>query len=249
MMMNADRTILHIRGLHKWFGTLHVLRGVDLSVVEGQVVCLVGPSGSGKSTLLRCINRLETPSSGQILLEGQEITRPGVNLVDVRRQMGMVFQQFNLFPHMTVLQNVMEGPLTALRMPRAEAESIGRELLRKVGLADKADARPAQISGGQQQRVAIARALAMKPKMMLFDEPTSALDPELAVEVLNSMKQLAEEGMTMIVVSHEMPFVRGVSDWLVMLDEGVVTEEGPTAEVFEQPKQERTRRFLGQFHW
>ncbi len=244
-----DVPILEIRGLEKRFGALHVLKGVDLIVRGKEVVCLIGPSGSGKSTLLRCINGLESPSAGRILLEGREITGRGVRLVDVRRQIGMVFQQFNLFPHMSVLQNVMEGPLTALKVPRAEAERMGVELLKKVGLGDKARERPAQLSGGQQQRVAIARALAMNPKIMLFDEPTSALDPELAVEVLTIMRQLAEEGMTMVVVSHEMPFVRGVSKRLVMLDEGVIVEEGVTAEIFENPRQGRTRRFLGQFKW
>jgi ABC-type polar amino acid transport system ATPase subunit len=225
------------------------IRGIDLQVHESEVVCLVGPSGSGKSTCLRCINRLETPSRGHILLDGQETNRRGVNLVEIRRRIGMVFQQFNLFPHMSVLGNVIEGPVTALHMPRAEAEALGRSLLARVGLSDKADARPSQLSGGQQQRVAIARALAMKPEIMLFDEPTSALDPELAVEVLNIMKQLADDGMTMVVVSHEMPFVRGVSDWLVMMDGGAIVEEGPTAEVFERPAHERTARFLRQFQW
>jgi ABC-type polar amino acid transport system ATPase subunit len=241
--------VLEIRKLEKWFGWLHVLRGVDLVVQERDVVSVVGPSGSGKSTLLRCINRLESPTRGQIFLSGEDITTPGMKLVAVRRQIGMVFQQFNLFPHMTALQNVMEGPLTALRMPRPEAEAVGIELLRKVGLEHKAGVRPAQLSGGQQQRVAIARALAMKPRIMLFDEPTSALDPELAVEVLRIMRQLAEEGMTMLVVSHEMPFVRGVSTRLVMLDDGGVLEEGPTGQVFDSPRHERTGRFLGQFQW
>ncbi len=244
-----DVPVLEIRGLEKRFGALHVLKGVDLIVRGKEVVCLIGPSGSGKSTLLRCINGLESPTAGRILLEGREITGRSVRLVDVRRQIGMVFQQFNLFPHMSVLQNVMEGPLTALKVPRADAERMGVDLLKKVGLEDKARERPAQLSGGQQQRVAIARALAMNPKIMLFDEPTSALDPELAVEVLTIMRQLAEEGMTMVVVSHEMPFVRGVSKRLVMLDEGVIVEEGVTAEVFENPRQARTRRFLGQFRW
>ncbi len=247
--MTNGTPILAIRQLEKWFGPLHVLRGIDLDVREREVVCLVGPSGSGKSTLLRCINRLEAPTSGQVLLDGQDIAARGAKLVAVRRQIGMVFQSFNLFPHMSVLQNVMEGPLTALKVPRAEAEAIGHELLWKVGLAEKAHARPSQLSGGQQQRVAIARSLAMRPRIMLFDEPTSALDPELAVEVLTIMKQLADEGMTMLVVSHEMPFVHRVSGRVVMMDGGVIVEEGPTALVFEKPKHERTARFLRQFQW
>jgi polar amino acid transport system ATP-binding protein len=225
------------------------LRGIDLTVREREVVALIGPSGSGKSTFLRCLNRLEHPNAGRIALDTIEVTGRRVDLVKVRRHIGMVFQQFNLFPHMSVLDNVIEGPVTALKLPRDQARALGLELLRKVGLSDKATARPLQLSGGQQQRVAIARALAMQPRIMLFDEPTSALDPELTVEVLNVMKQLADEGMTMIVVSHEMAFVRRVAGRLVMLDEGRIVEQGPPAEVFARPKEERTRRFLQEFQW
>jgi glutamine transport system ATP-binding protein len=241
--------ILMVRDLHKHFGRLEVLRGVELDVCEGDVVAVIGSSGSGKSTFLRCINRLEHPTSGRILLEGQEITGRHVDLVATRRQIGMVFQQFNLFPHMSVLENVIEGPVTALKIPRPPARELGLELLTKVGLREKADARPAQLSGGQQQRVAIARALAMRPKIMLFDEPTSALDPELTAEVLNVIKQLADEGMTMIVVSHEMAFVRRVADRVVVMDEGRIVEQGSPEELFRNPREDRTRRFLQEFHW
>jgi polar amino acid transport system ATP-binding protein len=243
----TSTAILVVERLEKSFGTLHVLRGLNLVVNEGEVVAVVGPSGSGKSTLLRCLNRLETPNAGRIILAGGEITGRRVNLVEIRRKIGMVFQQFNLFPHMSVLANVIEGPLTALKMPRREAEDLGRTLLAKVGLTDKVDARPAQLSGGQQQRVAIARALAMNPRIMLFDEPTSALDPELTLEVLRVIKKLADEGMTMIVVSHEMSFVRKVADRFVMMDEGRIIEEGPPEQVFTRPQEERTRRFLQEF--
>ena len=238
-----------VEGLHKHFGPLEVLRGIDLTVQEKEVVALIGPSGSGKSTFLRCLNRLEHPNAGRIALGDIEVTGRRVDLVKVRRHIGMVFQQFNLFPHMSVLENVIEGPVTALKTPRDQARALGLELLKKVGLADKAEGRPAQLSGGQQQRVAIARALAMHPRIMLFDEPTSALDPELTVEVLNVMKQLADEGMTMIVVSHEMSFVRRVAGRLAMMDDGRIVEQGPPAEVFARPKEERTRRFLQEFQW
>ena len=242
-------TILKIRDLHKSFGAVPVLRGIDLDVSEREVVAVVGPSGSGKSTLLRCINRLEHPTSGQILLGDTDITARKANLVALRRQIGMVFQHFNLFPHLSVLENVIEGPVTALKTPRQEARELGLNLLTKVGLRDKADARPAQLSGGQQQRVAIARALAMRPRIMLFDEPTSALDPELTAEVLNVMKQLADEGMTMIVVSHEMSFVRRVAHRLIMMDGGRIIEQGPPELVFSQPQEDRTKRFLMEFQW
>jgi ABC-type polar amino acid transport system ATPase subunit len=247
--MIQREAILTVRDLHKQFGPLEVLRGVDLKVQEGEVVAIIGSSGSGKSTFLRCINRLEHPNTGQILLAGTEVTGRRADLVRVRRQIGMVFQQFNLFPHMSVLENVIEGPVTALRMPRVAARELGLALLVKVGLQDKADARPAQLSGGQQQRVAIARALAMQPKLMLFDEPTSALDPELTTEVLNVMKQLADEGMTMVVVSHEMAFVRRVADRVIIMDGGRIIEQGPPEEVFKNPREERTRRFLVEFQW
>jgi ABC-type polar amino acid transport system ATPase subunit len=247
--MSSAKPVLVVEGLHKHFGTLEVLRGIDLTVLEKEVVALIGPSGSGKSTFLRCLNRLEHPNAGRIALGDIEVTGRRVDLVKVRRHIGMVFQQFNLFPHMSVLENVIEGPVTALKTPRDQARAIGLELLKKVGLGDKAEGRPAQLSGGQQQRVAIARALAMHPRIMLFDEPTSALDPELTVEVLNVMKQLADEGMTMIVVSHEMSFVRRVAGRLVMMDDGRIVEQGPPAEVFARPKEERTRRFLQEFQW
>jgi ABC-type polar amino acid transport system ATPase subunit len=247
--MSSAQPVLVVEGLHKRFGTLEVLRGIDLTVREREVVALIGPSGSGKSTFLRCLNRLEHPNAGRILLSNIEVTGRRVDLVKVRRHIGMVFQQFNLFPHMSVLENVIEGPVTALKAPRDQARALGFELLRKVGLSDKAEARPVQLSGGQQQRVAIARALAMQPQIMLFDEPTSALDPELTVEVLNVMKQLADEGTTMIVVSHEMSFVRRVAGRLVMMDEGRIVEQGPPADLFARPKEERTRRFLQEFQW
>jgi ABC-type polar amino acid transport system ATPase subunit len=247
--LNAAQSILTIRDLHKSFGALEVLRGIDLDVAAGEVVAIIGSSGSGKSTLLRCINRLEHPTSGKVFLAGTEILAKRSSLVAMRRQIGMVFQHFNLFPHMGVLENVIEGPVTALRMPRAEARALGLSLLEKVGLADKATARPAQLSGGQQQRVAIARALAMKPRIMLFDEPTSALDPELTGEVLGVMKQLADEGMTMIVVSHEMSFVRRVANRVVVMDRGRIVEQGPPESVFADPQEERTRRFLKEFQW
>jgi polar amino acid transport system ATP-binding protein len=247
--MSSAKPVLVVEGLHKHFGPFEVLRGIDLTVEEREVVALIGPSGSGKSTFLRCLNRLEHPNAGRIALGDIEVTGRRVDLVKVRRHIGMVFQQFNLFPHMSVLENVIEGPVTALKTPRDQALTLGLALLKKVGLADKAEGRPAQLSGGQQQRVAIARALAMHPRIMLFDEPTSALDPELTVEVLNVMKQLAEEGMTMIVVSHEMAFVRRVAGRLVMMDEGRIVEQGSPAEVFARPKEERTRRFLQEFQW
>jgi polar amino acid transport system ATP-binding protein len=241
--------IIRVEDLHKHFGPLHVLRGVNLEVVRGEVVVIIGPSGSGKSTFLRCLNRLEEPSRGQIWLEGLDITAPRVHLPKVRRQIGMVFQHFNLFPHRTALENVMEGPLTVLRVPRDAARVRARDLLAKVGLSDKVDVKPSALSGGQQQRVAIARALAMDPKVMLFDEVTSALDPELVGEVLTVMKQLADEGMTMLVVTHEMHFGEKVADRVVMFDEGVIIEDGPPTRVFKRADHERTRRFLSQLHW
>ena len=241
--------IIRVEDLHKRFGAMHVLRGVNLEVARGEVVVIIGPSGSGKSTFLRCLNRLEEPSRGRICLEGTDITDRRVNLPRVRRQIGMVFQHFNLFPHRTALENVMEGPRTVLRVGREEARTRARQLLVKVGLADKVDVKPSALSGGQQQRVAIARALAMDPKVMLFDEVTSALDPELVGEVLTVMKQLADEGMTMLVVTHEMHFGEKVADRVVMFDEGVIIEEGPPKRVFTRADHERTRRFLSQLHW
>jgi ABC-type polar amino acid transport system ATPase subunit len=241
--------ILHVADLHKSYGDLAVLRGIDLDVAKGEVIVLIGPSGSGKSTFLRCLNRLEEPTRGTIVLDGVEVTGPRGDLHRIRRHMGMVFQHFNLFPHMTVLQNVMEGPRTVLGLPREQARERARSLLAKVHLADKADSKPASLSGGQQQRVAIARALAMDPKVMLFDEVTSALDPELVGEVLTVMKQLADEGMTMLVVTHEMGFGRRVADRVLVFDEGRVIEQGPPEQLFTAATQERTRRFLQQLEW
>ncbi|GAA3426352.1 amino acid ABC transporter ATP-binding protein [Streptosporangium nondiastaticum] len=235
---------VEIRDLHKSFGELEVLKGIDFSVEPGQVVCVIGPSGSGKSTLLRCVNLLEQPTSGRVVLEGIELTDPDVDLDAARRRVGMVFQQFNLFPHMTVLENVMIAQRRVLKRGKAEADRVARENLEKVGIAEKCDAYPAQLSGGQQQRVAIARALAMNPALMLFDEPTSALDPELVGDVLAVMRKLAEEGMTMLVVTHEMAFARDVADRVVFMDGGVIVEDGPAAQVIGDPQQERTKAFL-----
>jgi polar amino acid transport system ATP-binding protein len=244
--VNEVEPMVRLEGVHKSFGDLHVLRGIDLQVAPGSVVCILGPSGSGKSTLLRCINLLEPPDEGQIFLEGKEITTQAGGEVDfVRRRVGMVFQQFNLFPHKSVLDNVTLAPRTVLKRPEQEARVKAAALLRRVGLSEKVEEYPERLSGGQQQRVAIARALAMDPHVMLFDEVTSALDPELIKEVLDVMRELAFEGMTMIVVTHEMGFARQVADSVLLMDEGVVVEEGTPAEIFESPRQERTKRFLG----
>ena len=236
--------MITIRALTKSFGDNLVLRGIDLAVAAQEVVCVIGPSGSGKSTLLRCVNRLEEPTSGTITVNGIEICDPKCDLDAVRTQMGMVFQQFNLFPHKTALGNVTLAPLTVRKKDRVEAEAKARELLERVGLGEKADAMPNQLSGGQQQRVAIARALAMEPSVMLFDEATSALDPELVGEVLQVMRDLAGEGMTMIVVTHEMGFARDVADRVVFMDGGAIVEEGSPVDVLEHPQHERTRAFL-----
>jgi polar amino acid transport system ATP-binding protein len=238
--------VLRVEQLHKHFGPIHVLRGVSFEVMQGEVVVVIGPSGSGKSTLLRCINRLEEPTAGRVFFGDTEITGEHVKLAAVRRNIGMIFQHFNLFPHMTVLQNVMEGPRTVLKRPRADAEAQAIALLAKVGLEEKAHAQPRQLSGGQQQRVAIARALAMNPEVMLFDEATSALDPELVSEVLGVMRQLAEEGMTMVVVTHEMGFAKRVANRVIMMDHGSIVEEGPPKLIFSSPTHERTKRFLGE---
>lgn len=236
--------MVKVKQLHKRFGDLHVLRGIDLEVKKGEVVVIIGPSGSGKSTFLRCINHLEQPSSGEIHIDGVNLDDGSVDINLIRQSVGMVFQQFNLFPHLTVLQNICLAPVKVLKMPEAQAEELARQLLRKVGLADKEPAYPHQLSGGQQQRVAIARALAMKPKLMLFDEPTSALDPEMIGEVLMVMKELALDGMTMLVVSHEMGFAREVADRIVLMDAGLIIEEGEPSEFFTNPKHERTKTFL-----
>jgi polar amino acid transport system ATP-binding protein len=245
--------ILRLEGIHKRFGELEVLRGIDLEVDRGEVVCILGPSGSGKSTLLRCVNLLEQPEEGEIYLEGRDICKgagskageAGWDVDFLRQRVGIVFQQFNLFPHKTALENVTIGPEKVLGRSRAEAEAKGRELLERVGLADKLGEYPDRLSGGQQQRVAIARALAMDPHLMLFDEVTSALDPELVKEVLDSMRELASEGMTMIVVTHEMGFAREVGDRVVLMDDGMIVEEGPPPQILDSPREERTKRFLG----
>jgi polar amino acid transport system ATP-binding protein len=235
---------IEVRDLHKNFGTHEVLKGIDFHVDDGQVVCVIGPSGSGKSTLLRCVNRLEEPSSGTILVEGVDICDPETDLDAIRTRIGMVFQQFNLFPHLSVLQNLVLAQRRALKRSKAEAVEGARANLEKVGLANREDAYPAHLSGGQQQRVAIARALSMNPDMMLFDEPTSALDPELVGDVLAVMKQLASEGMTMMVVTHEMGFAREVGDKLVFMDDGVIVETGDPREVLSNPQHARTQLFL-----
>jgi len=238
--------MLRLEGVHKSFGDLHVLRGIDFEVTRGSVVCILGPSGSGKSTLFRCVNLLAPPERGRILLEGKEISAArGEDLDFVRRRVGMVFQQFNLFPHKTALENVTIGPTTVLNMDPSEARKNATELLQRVGLDDKLGEYPERLSGGQQQRVAIARALAMDPQVMLFDEVTSALDPELVKEVLDVMRELAAEGMTMIVVTHEIGFARDVADRVVFMDEGVIVEDGRPADVLDNPREERTKQFLG----
>ena len=243
--MNTGTTkAIEVRDLHKYFGDNEVLKGIDFHVDNGQVVCVIGPSGSGKSTLLRCVNLLEQPTSGQIFVEGAEITDPDVNVDEIRSRIGMVFQSFNLFPHLTVLRNLTIAQQRVKGRGKAEAVEIARRNLEKVGLAEKESAYPAHLSGGQQQRVAIARALSMDPDMMLFDEPTSALDPELVGDVLDIMKQLASEGMTMMVVTHEMGFAREVGDKLVFMDGGVIVEEGDPTEVLANPQHERTQAFL-----
>ena len=243
--VSADAPVVQIRGLHKSYGDNEVLRGIDLDVRRGEVVVVLGPSGSGKSTMLRCVNLLETPTSGSIVVEGVDITKRGVDINKVRSTLGMVFQQFNLFPHLSAKRNVMIAQQKVLKRSREEAEHIAIEELSKVGLADRVDFMPSQLSGGQQQRVAIARALAMNPHVMLFDEATSALDPELVRDVLGVMRELAREGMTMIVVTHEMQFARDVADRVVFMDGGVIVEEGAPGEVFDHPKSERTKDFLG----
>lgn len=233
-----------VRNLHKSFGDLDVLKGIDLEIDEGEVVCLIGPSGSGKSTFLRCLNRLEDSTDGTIEVDGFEISDKKLNINKVRENIGMVFQQFNLFSHLTVKKNIMLAPTDLKKMTKVEAEEKAMELLRRVGLEDKANVYPRQLSGGQQQRVAIARALAMNPDIMLFDEPTSALDPEMVGEVLAVMKELAEQGMTMVVVTHEMGFARDVADRVIFMADGVIVEQGTPDEIFTNPKNQRTREFL-----
>lgn len=240
-----SQPIILLEDVHKWFGRLHVLRGISLQVMPGEVVVVAGPSGSGKSTMIRCINRLESHQRGKIVVDGIELTDDVRNIDAVRSEVGMVFQSFNLFPHLTALQNIALAPLKVRKWPRPKAERIAMEILERVGIPEKAHSYPAQLSGGQQQRVAIARALAMQPKVMLFDEPTSALDPEMIQEVLDVMKGLAKDtGMTMIVVSHEMGFAREVADRMVFMDEGVVIEEGEPEHFFTNPTHPRTKLFL-----
>jgi polar amino acid transport system ATP-binding protein len=242
--MSATPPVVEITGLHKSFGPREVLRGIDLTVQQGEVVCIIGASGSGKSTLLRCTNLLEQPTAGVVKVLGVEVTDPDVDIDRVRTHVGMVFQQFNLFPHRTVLENCTLAQRQVLRRSKDEAEAVARKNLEHVGLADRADSHPNQLSGGQQQRVAIARALSMDPALMLFDEPTSALDPELVGEVLAVMRELAQEGMTMLVVTHEMAFAREVADRVIFLDDGLILEEGPPAQIIGAPTEERTRAFL-----
>ncbi|MEK5441638.1 amino acid ABC transporter ATP-binding protein [Fredinandcohnia sp. FSL W7-1320] len=236
--------MIKVVDLNKSFGDLHVLKDINMIVKESEVVCLIGASGSGKSTLLRCLNFLELKESGEIIINDENIESNSHNLNEIRQRVGMVFQHFNLFPHMTVLQNVIEAPTQVKRFPKQEAIEQAKELLAKVGLADKMNVYPSKLSGGQKQRVAIARALAMKPEIMLFDEPTSALDPELVGEVLNTMKQLANEGMTMIVVTHEMGFAREVADRVIYMHDGKIVEVGKPRDIFENPKEQRTKDFL-----
>ncbi len=236
--------MISIVNLEKEFGELKVLKGINTQIGQGEVISIIGPSGSGKSTFLRCINRLEEPTFGKIIIEGENILGKGININKIRENVGMVFQHFNLFPHKTVLQNIALGPIKLKKMPVKEAENLGRGLLKKVGLSDKEGEYPNKLSGGQKQRVAIARALAMSPKIMLFDEPTSALDPEMIGEVLEVMKELAKEGMTMLVVTHEMGFARNVANRVFFMDQGEIIEDDIPKNIFENPREERTRIFL-----
>ncbi len=242
--MTTDNAIIKVYDLKKSFGDINVLNGIDIEINKGDVVVVIGPSGSGKSTFLRCLNRLEEPTDGKIYLDETDITSNKTNINLHRQRMGMVFQQFNLFPHKTILKNMTLAPIKLLKMPKAEAEAKAMELLERVGLADRADAYPSQLSGGQKQRVAIVRALAMNPDVMLFDEPTSALDPEMVGEVLEVMKELAQSGMTMVVVTHEMGFAREVADRVIFIDEGKIMEDAPPEEFFTNPKSPRLKDFL-----
>lgn len=242
--MTTNETIIKVENLQKSFENIDVLKGINTEIKKGEVVCIIGPSGSGKSTFLRCLNLLEEPTGGQIFFDGVDITDRKTNINHHRQKMGMVFQQFNLFPHMTVLKNMTLAPTKLLKIPKAEAEEHAMKLLERVGLADRADAYPSQLSGGQKQRVAIVRALCMQPEVMLFDEPTSALDPEMVGEVLEVMKSLAQEGMTMAVVTHEMGFAREVADRVFFIDEGIIMEEGTPEELFGNPQSPRLKDFL-----
>lgn len=242
--MTTNETLIKVESLEKSFGNIEVLKGIDIEINKGEVVCIIGPSGSGKSTFLRTLNLLENPTGGSIFFEGVNITDPKININIHRQKMGMVFQQFNLFPHMTVLQNLTIAPIQLLKISKAEAESQAMELLKRIGLEEKASAYPSQLSGGQKQRVAIVRALAMKPEVMLFDEPTSALDPEMVGEVLEVMKALANEGMTMAVVTHEMGFAREVADRVLFIDQGIIMEQGKPQDIFTNPQSPRLKDFL-----
>jgi general L-amino acid transport system ATP-binding protein len=243
---DKNQEIIICRDVHKWFDNFHVLKGIDLTVEKGEVIVIFGPSGSGKSTFIRCINRLEEHQKGQIIVDGVELTNDVRNIEAIRSEVGMVFQQFNLFPHLTVLQNIVLAPSWVRRTPKEQARESAMQLLKRVGIPEQANKYPGQLSGGQQQRVAIARALAMQPKIMLFDEPTSALDPEMIKEVLDVMIQLAKTGMTMLVVTHEMGFARAVANRMFFFDEGQIVESGTPKEIFQSPKEERTKLFLSQ---
>ncbi len=245
-MKDGAEDIIVCRDVHKWYGDFHALRGVTTSIKKAEVVVVFGPSGSGKSTFIRTINRLEEHQRGEIIVDGIKLTNDIRNIDAIRRDVGMVFQSFNLFPHLTVMDNITLAPIKVRKVPRAEAQQVGNDLLDRVGIHDQSDKYPAQLSGGQQQRVAIARALAMQPNIMLFDEPTSALDPEMIKEVLDVMQELASSGMTMIVVSHEMGFAREVANRMIMFDLGTIVEEGPPEQIFEDPQNDRTKLFLSQ---
>nr|WP_315021035.1 amino acid ABC transporter ATP-binding protein [uncultured Aminipila sp.] len=236
--------MIEVNNLTKSYGTLQVLKNIDVKINEGEVVCVIGPSGSGKSTFLRCLNLLEEPTSGEIYIDGQQINKKGVNLNSMRQKLGMVFQNFNLFPHMKTLENITMAPVNVMGMSKKASEKAAMELLDKVGLADKAQVYPSSLSGGQKQRVAIARALAMNPEVMLFDEPTSALDPEMVGEVLEVMRDLADKGMTMVIVTHEMGFAREVADRILFMDEGIIMEQGTPEQIFNHTQSERTKEFL-----
>jgi len=243
---NGSEDIIVCRDVHKWYGSFHALRGITTSIGKAQVVVVFGPSGSGKSTFIRTINRLEEHQRGQIIVDGIELTNDVRNIDAIRRDVGMVFQSFNLFPHLTVMDNITLAPMKVRKMPRDESRQIALDLLDRVGITEQSDKYPTQLSGGQQQRVAIARALAMQPNIMLFDEPTSALDPEMIKEVLEVMKELASSGMTMVVVSHEMGFAREVADRMMMFDQGSIVEDGSPEQIFENPQSDRTKLFLSQ---
>ena len=246
MSDNNSQDIIICRDVHKWFGHFHVLKGITLNVRKGEVVVIFGPSGSGKSTFIRCLNRLEEHQKGQIIVDGIELGNDIRNVEKIRQEVGMVFQQFNLFPHLTVVQNITLAPGWVRRMPKKQSQELAMQLLKRVGIPEQADKYPAQLSGGQQQRVAIARALAMQPRIMLFDEPTSALDPEMIKEVLDVMVELAKSGMTIVAVTHEMGFARAVANRMIFFDKGEIVEQGPPAQIFSDPQNDRTKLFLSQ---